>query len=87
MQTTVVNIRHEPCEVFIGRPSRWGNPWSIGKDGNRRQVIAKYREWIKTQPHLLTQVKNLKGRKLGCFCAPQMCHGDILRALADGDEV
>lgn len=70
-------------EVFIGRPSRWGNPFVIGRDGNREQVIAKYRAWIKTKPELLASIHELKDKKLLCFCHPLPCHGDVLAELAN----
>lgn len=71
-------------EVFIGRPSKWGNPFVIGRDGTRAEVIAKYRVWIATQPQLLAALRELRGKRLGCFCAPQACHGDVLAELANG---
>ena len=46
-------------------------------------AIRKYREWIKTQPHLLAQLKDLKGKVLGCWCKPRACHGDVLAEMAD----
>jgi hypothetical protein len=73
------NQRHD---VYIGRPSKWGNPFVIGKDGDRSQVIAKYRAWVVTQPHLMTALPELKGKVLACFCAPLACHGDVLAELA-----
>lgn len=70
--------------VYIGRPSKWGNPFVIGKDGSRDVVIQKYRDWISTQPHLVAQAKQeLRGKDLVCFCAPAKCHGDILLAIAN----
>ena len=42
----VVHCKKEPYDIYIGRPSKWGNPFSIGKDGTREEVIEKYREWI-----------------------------------------
>lgn len=42
----VVHCKKEPYDVYIGRPSKWGNPFVIGKDGTREEVIAKYAEWI-----------------------------------------
>jgi hypothetical protein len=51
--TTVANKYYQNYDVYIGRGSKWGNPFVIGKDGDRDEVIAKYREWIKTQPQLL----------------------------------
>lgn len=67
--------------MYIGRPSKWGNPFQIGKDGSRIIVIKKYYEWIKTQPQLLNSLSELKGKKLGCFCKPAPCHGDVLVEL------
>lgn len=77
----VVNIRREWYDVYIGRPGQWGNPFEIGKDGNREEVIEKYRQWIQTQPRLLAQLPMLKGKRLGCFCKPKACHGDVLMEL------
>lgn len=84
MKTKVVNIKYDEYDVFIGRPSEWGNPFEIGKDGNRQQVIKKYEEWIKKQPNLMNNLYELRGKKLGCFCHPLACHGDILVKLIEG---
>lgn len=80
----VVHCKKEPFDVYIGRPSKWGNPFSIGRDGTRDEVIAKYREWLKTQPDLMKQIKiELRGKVLGCWCVPKPCHGDILIEIAN----
>lgn len=84
-KTLVVNLKDYPCKVYIGRPTKWGNPFIIGKDGTREEVVFKYAEWIKTQPDLLNSIHELKGKTLGCFCKPELCHGDILAELADAD--
>lgn len=92
--TKVVHCMKEDYDVYIGRgrcPKTgkvgiWGNPFTIGKDGNRNQVIEKYRQWIKTQPELLALIHTLKGKILGCWCSPQLCHGHVLAAMADGLE-
>lgn len=82
--TTVVNItRGEAFDVYYGRPSIWGNPFVIGRDGNRATVIAKHAQWIQTQPQLLARLHELKGKRLACYCAPQLCHCDTLARLAD----
>ena len=47
-KTTVVHCKREPYDVYIGRPGPWGNPFEIGTDGTREEVIAKYEEWIKS---------------------------------------
>lgn len=83
--TTVVNIKYgKGCDVYIGRPSKWGNPFVIGKDGSREEVIAKYEYWIKTRPELMAALPDLKNKVLGCFCHPLPCHGDVLARLVDG---
>ena len=79
----VVHCKKEHYDVYIGRPSDWGNPFSIGKDGDRNEVIRKYREWIMEQPNLLKKLPELKDKILACWCAPQACHGDVLLELAN----
>lgn len=80
--TQVVHCKKASYDVYIGRPSPWGNPFAIGPAGTRAQVIAKYRAWIVTQPHLMRRLPELKGKVLGCWCAPEACHGDVLVELA-----
>lgn len=82
--TTVVNCRNQPYDVYIGRPSKWGNPFVIGKDGDRDEVIRKYRAWLALNPELLESLGELQGKRLGCYCSPLPCHGDTLAGLADG---
>lgn len=79
----VVHSKRAPYDVYIGRPSKWGNPFAIGRDGTREQVIAKYEEWLRTQPDLMAALPELHGKVLGCWCAPQACHGDVLARLAN----
>ena len=85
--TTVVHCKRSAYDVYIGRPSQWGNPFVIGHDGNRQEVIAKYRAWVLRQPHLLAQLPTLRGKRLACWCKPAACHGDILAELADKADV
>lgn len=80
----VVHCKKEPYDIYIGRPSEWGNPFVIGPDGDRSEVIEKYRQWILTQNHLMNKIHTLRGKTLGCWCAPQACHGDVLLELACG---
>jgi len=82
-RTRVVHCKKELYDVYIGRPSKWGNTFAIGRDGDRTTVIEKYREWILQQPTLLAQLFELKGKTLGCWCRPAACHGDVLAELAD----
>lgn len=70
--------------VRIDRSTKWGNPFAIGHDGNRDQVIEKYRKWIRTQHGLVAAAKvELKGKNLVCFCYPLACHGDVLMEIAN----
>lgn len=70
--------------VYIGRPSRWGNPFEIGRHGDRAAVVARFREWLLAQPDLVAAVRrDLAGRDLVCFCAPAACHGDVLLEVAN----
>jgi hypothetical protein len=77
-----------PDQVYIGRgvwgfrASKWLNPFVIGPDGAREEVIAKYRAWIATQPELMAALPELRGKDLVCWCAPEPCHGDVLLELA-----
>ncbi len=89
MKGRVVHCQYEHFDVFIGRPSKWSNPFIIGVDGNRKQVIEKYRQWItQTKVLLLWQLDELKGKTLGCWCKSpkhpnRPCHGDVLLELIE----
>lgn len=69
-------------EIYIGRGSIYGNPFKIGVDGNRTEVVAKFRvyfyEKLSNQITFKQAVHALKGKKLACFCAPYLCHGDVI---------
>ena len=75
--------RSSATQLYIGRPSKWGNPFVMGRDGSRTEVIAKYRAWIVAQPTLMNALDELRGRDLVCWCAPLACHGDVLVELAN----
>lgn len=87
--TRVVHCKRAPYDVYIGRDAHgltddgWGNPFIIGRDGTREEVLALYREWAPRQKWLMARLHELKGKILGCWCAPQACHGDVLAELAD----
>lgn len=68
--------------VYIGRGSKWGNPFRIGRDGDRAAVIAKHDAWLRDQHELLRSIGDLRGKDL--VCAPAACHGDLLLWLANG---
>ena len=79
----VVHVKREEYDVFIGRPSKWGNPFRIGKDGTRDEVIAKYKGWLTSQPGLLAALPERREKRLGCCCCPLPCHGDVLKIFAE----
>lgn len=86
----VVHNKKEPYDVYIGRPSKWGNPFSHQNDtiakfkvATREEAIEKYEQWIKTQPHLMAALPELEGKTLGCWCSPKACHGDVLVRLVN----
>jgi len=89
--TSVVNKYHKvPYDIYIGRGSKWGNPYShlpsaLAKYrvATREEAVAKYREWIMTQPELLGALGELKDKVLCCYCAPKICHGDVLVELVN----
>ena len=83
----VLNKRNDAIPkgaVYVGRPSKWGNPFKIGRDGTREEVIAKYREWLLDNEPLMEDLAELKGRDLYCYCSPLPCHADVLLEVANG---
>ena len=92
----VVNIRKEKCEVYIGRGSIFGNPYTHIPIKNtkaefqvktRQEAIDKYREYfynrIENDTEFLDEVLRLKDKVLGCYCKPLDCHGDIIKEFLD----
>jgi hypothetical protein len=72
--------------VYVGRPTRWGNPFKIGEHGDRDEVIELYRAWLMApeQSDLREQARNeLAGKDLACWCAPDPCHADVLLEVAN----
>lgn len=86
--TKVVHLKRKPFDVRIDRRTPWGNPFVQGPDGSREVVVDLYDKWLSTddpQAVWISQnVHSLSGKTLGCWCAPQLCHGDVLAARADG---
>lgn len=80
----VLNRRYHgvpPGAVYVGRPTKWGNPYRIGPDGTREEVIAKYERYAaRFTPEELAA---LRGKDLVCWCAPAPCHADVLLRLAN----
>lgn len=83
--TTVVNVRKDSHDVYIGRGSKWGNPFKMrtNLEEERNLVCNQYEEWFYTQPDLVRDIRELKGKILGCYCKPKRCHGDFLAKLAN----
>ena len=78
LMTKIVHCKKEKYDIYIGRPSKWGNPFEVGKDGTRKEVIEKYKKYILSNKKLLNSLYELEGKTLGCWCKPKPCHGDIL---------
>ena len=82
-------------DIYIGRPSIWGNPYSH-ETGNtlaefrvktREEAVEKYEEYILSRPDLIIRLSELKGRTLGCWCVPALCHGHVLLKLINALKV
>lgn len=78
----VVHCKKSKYDVYIGRPSKWGNPFAIGRDGSREDVVRKYENYLVHNDALLESLWELHGKVLGCWCAPAACHGDVLARFA-----
>lgn len=83
----ILNLKHDRCgpgTVLVDRSTSWGNPYRIGKDGSRAEVIALYRQhlWQRIQSGDLDkrQLQALAGRDLACWCAPAACHAEVIRS-------
>lgn len=75
-----------PDAVYVGRPSKWGNPFKMRYDTleERLDVIFSYKTWLEEQVwDGKLNMSELKGRDLVCWCAPLPCHADILLELAN----
>lgn len=76
--------------VYVGRPSKWGNPFVMGKDGTRNEVVKKYKDHLdyvlEGSPDVKDKlIKELKGKDLVCWCSPETCHADILLEYANAN--
>ena len=88
----VVHCRRAHFDVYIGRPSIWGNPYSHRENGtkakykvaSREEAISRYEQWLRSKPDLVALArKELKGKVLGCWCVPDKCHGHVLARIAN----
>lgn len=72
------------CAEYVGRPTKWGNPFVIGRDGTRDEVIARYERYL-YESGLFDDLDELEGKDLECWCAPLPCHADVLLRLANAE--
>lgn len=81
----VVNVERDEFDVYVGRGTPFGNPFRETALTNRTQVIARFEEWLRSQPDLVDKVRReLRGKRLGCHCRPKhACHGDVLAMIAN----
>lgn len=92
-KTRVVNRHFEAEDVYVGRGSLFGNPFEIGRDGDRAEVLEKYKDLFYKKikkDRFRSAVDGLKGKRLGCTCRPRagfqgkcMCHGQIIAAYLE----
>lgn len=88
----IVHCKKEKYDIYIGRPSKWGNPYShkLGKYididhvcSSRQEAIEKYKEYFLNNNYLISCLEELKGKTLGCWCKQKKCHGDFLAEIVD----
>jgi len=89
----VVHCKRDTYDVYVGRPSPFGNPFSWKSDTlaqfrcTQEDCLRLYETWLLGQPELVARVKaELRGKVLACWCAPKPCHGDILARIANEKE-
>lgn len=102
MKTMVVHCRKDPYDVYIGRPGSkpasafgtgyrqiFGNPFTVqafGRAGCIERFKAYFLDRVSVDSDFRKEVLKLKGKRLGCFCKPDACHGDVIAAWLDGGE-
>lgn len=89
----VVHCKRDGFDVYVGRPTVWGNPFKLGEHESRGATIERYERWLKTQHALVARAqRELKGKILSCWCAPKggvdseaaaICHAQILARVAN----
>jgi len=85
----IVHCKKQKYDIYVGRPSIFGNPFEISKDGNRLEVINKFENYflhkINTDLQFKNAVDKLKGKVLGCWCYPKDCHARIIIDYLEGE--
>lgn len=90
----VVHCKKEKYDIYIGRDSKWGNPFTLENNSEKcnpkfvvyshKEALEKYVKWFLSAPHLIADAKKeLKNKTLGCWCKPNICHGDFLIQFVD----
>lgn len=97
-KTVVVNMHDGDCDRRVDRRSRFGNPYTLPDDPNqralgqprdhdpRRHCLRRYARWL-AQPRqrwIRESIPALQGLRIGCWCAPKLCHAHLLAVMADG---
>lgn len=93
MTTQRVNLRESDYDVYVGRAPAprgnadttiWGNPFVVGRDGTRAEVVERYEHYVLSSPALMARIGDLVDKRLGCWCrVGDPCHGDVLVRLAE----
>lgn len=87
VQNFVVHCKKtKQYDIYIGRPTIWGNPFILKSETERVNCVKKYRDWLfaPEQAELLAKAKiELKGKVLACWCSPKLCHGHVLAAVVN----
>lgn len=68
--------------IYVGRPSKWGNPFKISPSLSREEAIKQYRKYL-YESGLINDIHELEGKDLVCWCSPLPCHADVLLELAN----
>lgn len=84
----VVHCKRERYDVYIGRPSPFGNPFPVpskdyDRDADPENILGRYEAYVRSRPDLMAALPGLRGKVLGCWCAPKRCHGDVLLKLIE----
>ena len=98
MSARVVHWKIESCDVYVGRPGPWGNPFSH-KDGTLalyktdtvEEAVKAFEVWVATSDDekavwMRAHMGELTGKVLGCWCkrkGDEPCHGDVLLRWAN----
>jgi len=102
IRNRVAHCKRDEYDVLVDRSTEWGNPKRLSDfDGGRARCLAAYLTWLTArsisvydpqysdeydQVWVRSHVRDLRGKTLACWCAPRLCHGHVLAAMAAADE-